>query len=87
MVELLIPRGSSLSEAVRVFFKKPRLPEAAHYEWPEALEDKEEQQAMKKMEDDYAFMRLQKAVGSELWPKRRIRSVAELRELAERGNR
>ena len=38
---------------------------------------------MKIIEASYSLRRVQRAVGSEVWPKRKVRSVAELRELRE----
>ncbi|KAL3915110.1 MAG: hypothetical protein SGPRY_007372, partial [Prymnesium sp.] len=81
-MDRLIPKGVRLGEALRVFFRKQRLREAAHYEWPVDLDDEEEEWAMK-LEASYALRRLQKVVGGEVWPRQKVRSMAELRELRE----
>lgn len=90
LMEQLTPKGSRLSERsspLRVFFKKLRLREAAHYDWPEDLEDDEEQQAMQ-IEAGYALRRLQGVVGSEeVWMAEEECSISRGVAGAERGNR
>lgn len=69
--------------AIRTFFKKARIPEAAQYVRPEDLEDDEEMRAMQ-IEAGYAVRRLRRVAGGDEWPSIRVQSLEELRERRER---